>query len=117
MKASYGERKIEQILKENNITYIKEYIIKEIGNKRFDFAIFSKNGELSRLIEYDGEQHFRPSSLMGGEEEYKKRIEYDKMKNQWAIKNDIPLVRISFQYKNNITFKMLFNDDTFLVKA
>lgn len=55
---SHGNQKILNILQENNISYIKEFIIK-YNNKiyRYDFAIIKKDRILC-LIEYDGEQHF-----------------------------------------------------------
>jgi len=36
----------------------------------FDFAIF-KNGKLVCLIEFDGEQHYRPIDFLGGEDKFK----------------------------------------------
>ena len=52
---SIGERHILDILKENNIKYIKEYCNSELQLKRFDFAILNDNEQIIRLIEYDGE--------------------------------------------------------------
>lgn len=37
----------------------------------------------------------------------KDRQERDKKKNLWAIKNNIPLTRIPYWEKNNITLEML----------
>lgn len=61
---SYGEKTIAQYLNSLGITFKKEYMFKDCvnanGNKlRFDFAIF-KQGVLSCLIEYQGEQHYYP---------------------------------------------------------
>ena len=64
-KTSYGEETIEKILNQNNINYKKEYSFKDLKGKsemfplRFDFAIFDNENNLSYLIEYDGEQHFK----------------------------------------------------------
>lgn len=45
-----------------------QYIIPELSKfMPFDFAIF-KNGKLVCLIEFDGEQHYRP---IGGEDKFK----------------------------------------------
>ena len=60
---SQGEYKIEKLLLENDIPFIKEYKFTELYGKsplcplRFDFAIFCHN-TLLYLIEYDGRQHF-----------------------------------------------------------
>ena len=47
------------LLKDNNITYKKEYTFKDLkgirgGCLRFDFAILDHNGKVLKLIEYDG---------------------------------------------------------------
>lgn len=60
-KSSNKEKIIEDILKENNIQYKREYVFKDLkspnnGYLRFDFAIF-ENNSLKYLIEYDGETH------------------------------------------------------------
>jgi len=54
IKYSIGEKNIASILDRNNILYKKEYCIKELGNKRFDFAILNTNNKVIRFIEYDG---------------------------------------------------------------
>lgn len=114
-KKSIGEQQIEKILIEHSINFQKEYTISELNNKRFDFAILENNKPI-RLIEYDGEQHFKSSTLFG-EEEFNRLIKADKEKNEWAKENNIPLVRIPYKYKNKITYKMLFEDDSFLIKS
>lgn len=114
-KSSIGEKQIEDILKENKIRYKKEYTVPELNNKRFDFAIFDDMNRLIRLIEYDGPQHFKPSNLFG-EEEFNRLKLSDIEKNKWAKQNNIPLVRISFKYKNKINYEMLFENDNFLIK-
>jgi hypothetical protein len=43
---SIGEENIEKLLKENNITYAREYSFEDLVSKkrlRFDFAIFKNN--------------------------------------------------------------------------
>lgn len=52
------------------------------------------------LIEYDGEQHFKPIDNWSGEEGYKYRKQRDEYKNEWCKKNGIKLLRISYlEYK------------------
>lgn len=51
---SIGEFNITKILKDNNISFIKEY--KFPGSLlRYDFAILDLNNDIIRLIEFDGE--------------------------------------------------------------
>lgn len=59
---SLNEKKIIQILSENNIEFATQYIFPDLfgennGHLRFDFAIFN-NGVLKHLIEFNGKQHY-----------------------------------------------------------
>ena len=48
--------------------------------------------KLNLIIEYDGEQHFRPIEIFGGET-YFKRVQFnDQVKNEYATKNNIHLL-------------------------
>ncbi|OTF89816.1 hypothetical protein A8C46_00005 [Ligilactobacillus salivarius] len=58
-------------------------------------------------IEYDGEQHFRSIDYFGGDKEFTKRINYDKIKNQYCDDNDIFLVRIPYTITGEGLTKML----------
>jgi len=104
---SIGEKNIEDILKENNICYIKEYTNSELNKKRFDFAIL-KNNIIIRLIEFDGEGHYEEISHWKNSLEYRKS--HDKEKNQYALSHNIPLVRIPYWERDNITLEMIMGD-------
>lgn len=110
---SQGEQCIQNILDDNNINYAKEFKIAELGNKRFDFAIF-ENNQLIRLIEFDGEQHFKEAKWK--REKLIRTKESDNIKNLYALKNNIPLVRIPYWELKNINFEMLFGEK-FLIKG
>ena len=61
-------------LNKNNIPFIqdREYFKDLIGDNnilRYDFILL-KNNKPYRLIEYDGEQHFKPIGYFGGEERF-----------------------------------------------
>lgn len=106
LKMSVGELKINQLLTENNIPFIQEKkfdsCISPKGNPlRFDFYVNNKY-----LIEYDGEQHFLeiPNNIYT-KEELEKIKEYDKIKNQWCEKNNIPLIRINYTQLHKLTIK------------
>jgi hypothetical protein len=115
-KHSFGEEKINQILTENNILFNSEYSFSNLKNPktnyyyRYDFAILNQNNQVIRLIEFDGEQHFKPSSKFGGEEGFKARVESDKIKNQYAKEHNIPLVRIPYTEINHLSLNLLLGD-------
>lgn len=114
---SIGENNIEQILKENDIDYIRDKIyfkdlINNNGNiMRYDFILLQNNIPY-RLIEFDGEQHFHivNKGYMSGEEHFLQQIASDNLKNNYAHSHNIPLVRIPYKERDNITLEMLMSD-------
>lgn len=115
LKMSHGEFKIYQILKENNIDFIREQHPQNSNifqNARYDFYIPS----LKLLIEYDGKQHFKVKGSGQDEplDEIKKR---DSLKNQQAKENGFQLIRIPYTHYDNICIKDLMpNTSAFIYK-
>ena len=110
---SIGENNIEQLLKNNNIQYEKEKTFEDCifvdTNKkgRYDFYLINEN----RLIEFDGRQHFSPEENGWNTlETFQIRKEHDKIKNKWAKEHNIPLVRIPYWERDNITLEMIMGD-------
>ena len=115
VKKSFGEAKIELILKENNFSYITEFCVPELNNARFDFAIM-KGSIITKIIEFDGEHHYEPISFhKNNKYNLEERQKRDRKKNEWALKNNIPLVRIPYWERDNITLDMIMSDQ-YLVK-
>lgn len=100
---SKGEKTIAAILDKIQIQYIREYTFKDLlgthAALRFDFAIF-KNDELSCLIEYDGEQHFKHLDHFILLEKFRTLQKHDKQKDKYCAKNNIRLLRIPYTCKN-----------------
>ena len=100
---SIGATNIMDCLIFNGIEFIDEYVFPDLPKSRFDFAII-ENGKIIRLIEFDGEQHYKDVEQWGGLELQQKR---DKAKNEYALSNNIPLVRIPYWERDKITLEML----------
>lgn len=115
LRSSFGESKIEQILKDNNISYKKEYEFSDLLSEnqiplRFDFVIFN-NGKISRIIEYDGEQHFLDkTNNFWKNDSLEKRKSRDKQKNEYCLKHNYQIVRIPYWEKNNISLELILGD-------
>jgi len=99
--SSKGELIIEQYLKEHNIKFKREYKFNDCKGKRnllpFDFYLPTYN----ICIEYDGIQHFKPVnfggiSLKNANENFKKLIINDNIKNKYCKDNNIKLIRLSY---------------------
>jgi hypothetical protein len=96
---SKGEVKIAQLLKQYNISFIKQKTFENCIYRRklkFDFYL----PEYNYCIEYDGEQHFKANEFFGGEKEFKELQKKDKIKNDYCLNNNIKLIRI--KYNENI---------------
>lgn len=108
LKLSQGAQSIKDFLLKNNINFYQEYKFDDLPNRRYDFAIFEKTNpsNIIRLIEFDGEQHNLNSRSSWHTEEL---IQRDIEKNQYALSNNIPLVRIPY-YKTTVTEKDLFGE-------
>lgn len=108
---SDGEFIIEQLLKENNIEYQRQFSFNNCRFKdtnylaKFDFYINNQY-----LIEYDGEQHFYYKNSLhtwNTEENYKKVKEHDEYKNNWCKQNNISLIRIPYTILNELKIEDL----------
>ncbi|WP_339811167.1 zinc-ribbon domain-containing protein [Paenibacillus sp. FSL R7-0189] len=104
-RVSRGERKVRRQLERLKLTFEEQKSFEGLtgvkGNPLlFDFAIV-REGETVCLIEYDGEQHFRPVDFAGLSKDLASRRfvalkEHDRRKDEWCKKRGIPIVRISY---------------------
>ena len=65
------------------------------------------------LIEYDGEQHYRPVNFGGINDEdayenFLKTQYHDSIKTQYCQRNNIPLIRVPYWEKNNLETYIMF---------
>ena len=97
-----GENKIASCLNNLSIDFEQQKKYDNLyGNKRqlsYDFYLPKYN----MLIEYQGEQHDRAIDYFGGEKQFRKQKEYDKLKKEYAENNNIKLLIIWYYDYNNI---------------
>jgi len=91
---SHGEREVERFLKKYNIGHIREHRIMPY-RYRYDFFL----PDFNIYIEYNGQQHYKPVPLFGGEEAFKKVQYNDKMKKMIVSENDGRLIIITYLHK------------------
>ena len=110
---SHGNIKIEAILKENNIPFIREKRFESCKDKTylpFDFYVNNKY-----LIEYDGIQHFKITGW--GADNFESTQLHDKIKNQWCKDNNIPLIRIPYTHYEDLCLDdLLLDSSQFIVQ-
>jgi ribosomal protein S18 len=80
-QASRGERIIESFLQKNDIKYNPEKRFHDCKDKNslpFDFYLY----QLNICIEFDGQQHYEPIKFFGGNDNFIKQQEKDKIKTE-----------------------------------
>lgn len=103
--ANIRSQNIEIILKQYDLFYEKEKTYDDLIYKRklrYDFYV----PDINLLIEYDGEQHFRPINFNADDEKslnknFMINRARDQQKDIYAIKNHINLMRVPFWYKES----------------
>ena len=98
-RESKGEKKVGRHLETLGVSYEAQQTFRDLvdyRHLRYDFSILDNNGYVIGLIEYDGEQHFIPVSVFGGEKSLKDTRRKDFLKDGYAEKNNIPLLRIPY---------------------
>lgn len=94
---SSGERKVSRALENLKVPYVRQKKFPDLVHKkqlRFDFWLPS----FKTLIEFDGIQHFEVSSFFGGQKALQQTRLRDRIKNTWAKKMRIPLIRIPYTH-------------------
>ena len=94
----YREAKLTKYLSEKNIKFTPQktfQTLRDINLLKCDFYL----EDLNLLIEYDGAFHYK--AIIGSTPENKQKIleaqqRRDKIKDEWARKNNIPLLRIPY---------------------
>ena len=111
---SRGEEKIQNLLKQNNISYQREKSFQNLkynnSNQpvRFDFYVDNKY-----IIEYDGLQHYYASGF--GWNTNNTLIltkERDQIRNEYCKTNNIPLIRIPYTHLNQLCIEDLLLETT-----
>lgn len=102
-KESNGERIIRVFFERNKIKYIYQKKFEKCKNQSylfFDFYLPKYN----LLIEYDGEQHFKTTrgKTFGGQKGFEKRKLNDQIKDGFALKEGIRLLRINYNQMKEI---------------
>ena len=108
---SNGEKYIKNILDANHVKYIQQYVFKDlIGDEkalRFDFAIVNDKDEPQVLIEFQGQQHYRPIEFFGGEKRFEQQKRYDTKKREYCKENNITLIEIPYSMDSDEIKKVL----------
>jgi hypothetical protein len=120
---SKGEQKIINILQRHNIKCRREIEFSDLKGShgaplRFDIGVYNNQNQLICLIEYDSEIHFQFVKFFHKTiTNFNKRKGYDRIKNRYCIRKNIPLIRIPYWDLENLTFEQIFNNPAYRVRS
>ena len=114
MRASRGEIKIEEILKAAGVKFQMEYTFQDLKSTsgrplRFDFVVFDDDGQIDYIIEYNGKQHYEPSSKFGGKRGFFQQQFNDNQKRRFCALHDFTLIEIPYTEENLISFDYIMH--------
>ena len=104
---SKGERLIQKILREKDIEFIPQYSfsVNFLNRNRLDIDFYLPKYNL--FIEYNGEQHYIPVKMFGGEVALQDQILRDEQLREYCKNNKINLLEIPYTYKTEEEIKVL----------
>lgn len=109
MRASRGEILIEEVLADAGLVFEEEYSFPDLRSPngrplRFDFVVFDDDGKIDFLIEYQGRQHYEPSSKYGGKRGFYQQQFNDNKKRRFCALHDFKLIEIPYTEENLISY-------------
>ena len=109
MRASRGEICIEEILQQAGLSFKMEYSFEGLNSSngrplRFDFAVFDDDGNIDFLIEYQGRQHYEPSSKYGGKKGFYQQQFNDNKKRRFCALHGITLIEVPYTEENLLSY-------------
>ena len=114
MRASRGEIKIEEILRDAELNFKMEYSFPGLASPngrplRFDFVVFSDDGEIDFIIEFQGRQHYEPSSKFGGKKGFYQQQYNDNLKRRFCALHNFTLIEIPYTEENLVNYDYIMS--------
>ena len=114
MMSSRGEIRIHEILEEAGLNFKEEYIFPDLKSSngkplRFDFVVFDDDGYIDFIIEFQGKQHYEPSSKFGGKKGLYQQQYNDNKKRRFCALHDFKLIEIPYYEENLIDYDYIMN--------
>lgn len=109
MRASRGQIKIEDILKDAGLNFKEEYSFPDLVSSsgrplRFDFCVLDDDGNIDFLIQYQGIQHYQAKSKFGGYSGLRKQQFNDMRKRQYCKAHGYTLIAIPYTDQGRIDY-------------
>lgn len=105
---STGEALVVQVLQQLGIEFETQKSFVDCNNVlplKFDFYL----PKMNIVIECQGQQHYEPIKIFGGEERFEQQIKCDKIKEEWCKTNNIKLIKIPYYKYKQINCEYINN--------
>ena len=114
MRASRGEIKIEEILRDAELPFKMEYSFPDLKSSngrplRFDFVVFDDDGNIDFIIEYQGRQHYEASQKFGGKRGLYQQQYNDNRKRRFCALHEFTLIEIPYTEENLISYDYIMH--------
>lgn len=80
-----------------------------IFDSRFDFVVFNDDGEIEFLIEYQGRQHYEPSSKFGGKRGFYQQQFNDNKKRRFCALHELKLIEVPYWDEHLVNYDYIMN--------
>lgn len=112
MLSSTMEVKIHNILTDFDVPFEEEYefddLVASSGRPlRFDFAVFTDDGDIDFLIEAQGRQHYQDVGKFGGESGKRKQQYNDTQKRKYCNSHGYKIVYVPYFEENKLSYEYL----------
>ncbi len=114
---------IAELLRKEKINFSTEKVFSDLKSYkgislRYDFAIYDDFNNLTYLLEYDSIIHFkRVPHFHKTDKEFLNGKGRDRIKNQYALAHNIPLIRIPYWDLDKVTVSSIFNLPQYRVRT
>ena len=114
MNASRGEIKIREILEQAGLHFTMEQSFEGLVSSngrllRFDFCVFDDDGNIDFLIEYQGKQHYEPSSKKKKKKGFYQQQYNDNKKRRFCALNNYKLIEIPYTDEYQIDYDYIMS--------
>lgn len=112
MQSSSLECRIHDILEEADVPYCEEFTFDDLKSSsgrflRFDFCVFTDDGEIDYLIEAQGIQHYKPIKHFGGARGLHRQQYNDDLKRRYCMTKGLRLVHIPYWDEDKLTYEYI----------
>lgn len=78
-------------------------------DNRFDFVVFSDDGEIDFIIEFQGRQHYEPSTKFGGKKGFYQQQYNDNLKRRFCALHNFTLIEVPYTEEHLVNYDYIMS--------